>query len=254
MKQAHFRIITWSLSVVLLYPAVTGFSQTATGSLSGMVTDLAGIAIPKAKVRATRKSDPRATFTTRTDDSGKFIFTNLPPDVYEVSVTREDSGATTERTVSVPASRTIQLEIRFSSGCDNLSKGAGVSEEDKATIFRTTLIHVATELLDQRQLENGFVLSTRNIKPAWVEGLLDLRIQLLSPAEIQRKADKEGDFQFLSVPEIKVRSKCMVVTVSNSWARGKHSGSLYMSGAASTYEYHHESGKWVGKFISRWIQ
>ena len=252
MKQTYLRVIT--LSVVLLYSAVAGFSQTATGSLSGMVTDVAGIAIPKAKVRATRKSDRSATFDTRTDDSGQFIFTNLPPDVYQVSVTREDSGATTERIVSVPAGRTIQLEIRFSGGCDNVSKGAGVSEEDKAAVFRTTLIHVATELLDERQLENGFVLSTRNIKPAWVEGLLDLRIQLLTPAEIQRKADKEGDFQFFSVPEIKVRSQCMVVTVSNSWAKGKNSRNLYMSGATSAYEYRQESGKWVGKTISRWIQ
>lgn len=38
-----------------------------------MVTDVLGIAIPKAKVWAIRKSDQRATFETTTDDSGKWV-------------------------------------------------------------------------------------------------------------------------------------------------------------------------------------
>lgn len=252
MKEFSFRVSACALTLVLL-SAFVATSQTANGSLSGMVTDVMGVALPQAKVLLTRTSDRRASFEVRTDDSGQFILKNLPPDTYRVSVTREDSGATTERTISVPKGHTVQLEIRFSTGCDRLSKGSGVSNDDKAMILRTTLRQAATELLDQKQLENGFVLSTQNLSPAWVEGMLDFPFQLMTPAEIQRKADKEGDFQFLSVPEIKVRKQCMVVTVSNTWAKSKDSRTVYMTGGASTYEYRHESGKWVGTLIRRCI-
>ena len=87
MKRIYLRVIACTLSVVLLYPAFV-VSQTKTGSLSGVVTDVVGIVVPKAKVWATRKSDRRARFETRTDDNGKFIFTNLPPDVYHVTVSQ----------------------------------------------------------------------------------------------------------------------------------------------------------------------
>ena len=63
MKQFYLAVIACTLSVVLLYPAFA-VSQTNTGSLSGMVIDVMGIAIPKAKVWATRKSDQNAKFET----------------------------------------------------------------------------------------------------------------------------------------------------------------------------------------------
>ena len=53
MKQFYLRVIACTLSVVLLYPAFA-VSQTNTGSLSGTVIDVMGIAYPKAKVWATR--------------------------------------------------------------------------------------------------------------------------------------------------------------------------------------------------------
>ena len=240
----HSRVMACTLTAFLLYPAFA-LSQTATGSLSGIVTDVMSIAVPKAKVRATRKSDPRASYETRTDDSGKFTLANLPADVYKVIVTREDSGATTERVASVPQSKTIELEIRFGNGCDNVAAGAA-SDDDKAEVFRLTLAKVAAP-------DSRVVLSTRNIKRAWVQGLQGLRIQLLTPDEIQRKADNEGDFQFLSVPDMKVRSQCIAVTVSNSWAIGKASKNLYMSGGGFTYEYRKQSGKWIGRFINGWV-
>jgi hypothetical protein len=244
----YFRVIACTLIV-----AFVAVSQTATGSLSGMVTDAVGIAIPKAKVLAVQTSDRRASFETRTNDSGTFTFTNLPPDVYQVRVTREDVGTTTERTISVARSKTVELNIQFSTGCDDVPDGS-VSDEDKAEVFRSILAEASRSgFLDQKQRETGVVLSTQNIKPDWARGLPDLRIQLLTPVEIQRKAESEGDFQFLSVPEMKVRSQRIAVTLSNGWAKSKGSKNLYLSGAGSTYEYRKESGKWVGKFISGWI-
>jgi Carboxypeptidase regulatory-like domain len=253
MKQTYLRVIACTLSVVLLYPAFA-VSQTNTGSLSGTVIEFLGAVIPKAKVWATRKSDPGAKFETTTDQSGKFSFTNLPPDVYQLTVSK-DSGVTAERTVKVSSGRMAQLEIQFGTGCDNVPKGSA-SDDDKAEVFRSMLTQLTAPesgWLNREQREGGVVLSTKNIKPEWLQGVEGLSIELLTPAEVQRRADRQGDFLFLSVPELKVRSQCIAVTLSNSWAIGKNSKSLYMSGTGFIYEFRKESGKWVGRYVTGWV-
>lgn len=253
-------VIACTLCVVLLYPAFAAVSQTNTGSLSGTVTDVVGIVIPKAKVWATRKSDQRATYETTTNDSGKFIFTNLPPDVYQVTAAREDTNtkAATEQFVTVSPGRMAQLEIQFGSGCDNVPEGTDddVSDADKAEVFRATLkqgISPAWGLLDPKQRETGVILSTKNIKRHWLQGIDGVSIYLWTQADIQRKADDEADFLYLWIPEMKVRGQCIAVTLSNTWAIGKNSKSTYLSGGGIIYEYRKESGKWVGKFITGWV-
>ena len=257
MKQINSRVIACTLSVILLCPAIVAVSQTNTGSLSGIVTDVMGIVIPKAKVWAIRKSDQRPSFETTTNDSGRFIFTSLPPDVYQVTVAREDTNTATEQFVTVLPGRMAQLEIQFGSGCDNVPEGTDdVSDADKAEVFRATLMQGISPqwgLLDPKQRETGVILSTKNIKRHWLQAIPGVSIQLWTQADIQRKADDEADFLYLWIPEMKVRGQCIAVTLSNTWAIGKNSKSVYMSGGGLIYEYRKESGKWVGKFITGWV-
>ena len=258
MKRSYLRVIACMLSVVLLYPAFVAVSQTNTGSLSGVVTDLMGVLVPKAKVWATRKADRSATFETRTDEQGKFIFTNLPPDIYQVTVSQEDSGATTEQFVSVAPGRMAQMEIQFGIGCDNVHEGADdVTDDDKAEVLRATLVQGTAPqqgFLDKKQREIGAILSTKNIKPEWLQGFQGVSLQLWTPEEIQRKADDEADFLFLWIPELKIRNQCIAVMLANTWAKGKNSKGLYLSGGALVYEYRKQSGKWVGKYMTGWVQ
>ena len=254
MKRSSFRVVAFTLSIVLSCSAL-GSGQTATGSLSGMVTDLMGIGLQNAKVRITQTSDRRASFETRTDDGGKFHLANLPPGRYQVSVTRQDSASTKRQDVTVPRGRAVEMEIRFSAGCDDAPEGTA-TQQDKAEVIRATLAEVASsrsDLIEQTQREKGAVLSTQNIRTNWVGGLQGLSVQLLTPNEIQRKANTQGDFLYLSIPEVRVRHQCIAVVITNSWAVGARSKSVYLSGGGAAYEYRKESGRWVGKYISGWI-
>ena len=255
MKRSCFRVVAFALSIVLSCFAFGASAQNSNGSLSGMVTDLMGIALPHAKVRVTQTSDRRNNFETKTDDQGKFHLANLPSGRYQVSVTRQDSASTKQQAVTVPRGRTVEMEIRFSAGCDDVAEGTA-TDEDKAEVIKATLAEVASsrsDLIEQTQREKGAVLSTQNIQRDWVRELPGLSVQLLTPAEIQHKANTQGDFLFLSIPEVKVRHQCIAVTVTNSWAVGTRSRSVYLSGGGASYEYRKQSGRWVGKLVSGWI-
>lgn len=261
MKQTTSRYFSCVLNLILFCQPVAVFSQMATGSLYGTVTDTHGALIPRAKVIATLRDalaagGPRV-FETETNEEGKFNLKNLPSGVYRVGVSFEGSEAQIERIVSVPKGRTVEIVIEFGRGCDKISERSGVvRDEDRAEVVRLALAQAISSklgLLEQEQRDKGVILSTRNIKPEWVKDVQGIRIRLMGQKQIQRKADREGDFLYVSFPEVRVGGACIAVTVANTWAVGRHSRMVYLSGGGYTYEYRKESGKWIGKFVSGWI-
>lgn len=261
MKRTPNRLIIYILNLILTCQPVPGSSRMATGSLCGSVTDTQGALVPRAKVIATfrdarAKGDPRV-FETETNDEGKFNLKNLPSGVYEVRVSFRSSEAQTERIVSVPKGTTVELAIEFGRGCDKLSERSGVVEdEDMAEVLRLTLAKASSSklgLVTQEQLDKGIILSTRNIKAEWVKDLQGVSIELMDQKRIQRKADRKGDFLYVSFPGVRVTGGCVAVTVANTWAVGRRSKMIYLSGGGYRYEYRKESGKWIGKFVTGWI-
>ena len=101
-------------------------------------------------------------------------------------------------------------------------------------------------LLDDQQ---NIILSLENIDAEMVPQLPGINFILLSPDEIQRKADADGDFlhlsfqQFLFVPG--VSDSKAEVSINNSWAVGKDSRVGYLSGGGCTLEFHKKDGAWM---------
>lgn len=63
----------------------TGYAQTTSGSIAGSVVDAQHAALPNAAVTA-REQQQKFIVNTRTDESGRFVFTQVPPGTYTVSV------------------------------------------------------------------------------------------------------------------------------------------------------------------------
>lgn len=249
------------LILILLCQSFVAFSQT-TASLRGIVTDSVGAVIPNAKVSATllnkAESSETQTFETVTDYEGNFIFENLSAGDYKLSVTAVGFGSETERQISVPQNKSVEIkiELKLGLGCDKLSEGSGViTDEDKAEIARLAFADVVgsgSRLLmsEQRKKLN---VSTENIKREWLDGVTDIKLKFLTQSQIQQRADRKGDFLYVSFPYFKVRGMCVAVEVSNTWAVGKNSGVGYLSGGGYRYEFRKESGKWIKKSIGGWI-
>jgi outer membrane receptor protein involved in Fe transport len=98
-------------SLVLSVSAV--LAQTETGRIAGVVTDATGGILPGATVTA-QSTGTGAMRTIVTDESGQFVFANLPPGPYDVKA--ELSGfspfeAKVNLTVGGSANVTVKLEI-----------------------------------------------------------------------------------------------------------------------------------------------
>ena len=77
------------LPISLLLFAGIAWSQTTSGSITGTVLDAQSAVIPGATVTA-QEAQQKFVFTGKTNESGTFVFTAVPPGTYTIKV--EASG------------------------------------------------------------------------------------------------------------------------------------------------------------------
>src|SRR5438034_4350888 len=83
---AHLAARSFATLMVLALLAVPVFGQTSQGSISGTVRDPQDAAVVNANVTAL-EMDKKTSFTTTSDQAGRFTFTNLLPGSYMITVT-----------------------------------------------------------------------------------------------------------------------------------------------------------------------
>lgn len=133
-----------------------------------------------------------------------------------------------------------------------------LNDGERAELVRLTLERalIDHEIPDYGMLQDpaNVVLSTENIKPQFVPRLPGVTLELLSPEEIQARADTQGDFLYLRFDEMSTsRENEATVSLSNTWAIGANSGKAYLSGGGFTVEYKKEGGEWSGEITEMWI-
>jgi hypothetical protein len=267
IQKFYIMLICFLAWMLVIHPSFTkSLAQTEGGSISGVIKDSESNTVPGITIIALLKysASPSSSksFEVISNDEGNYKFSNLPGGVYDIQVKeRWLFKPETKMNIRVRQSQNTNVNFRLKvvRPCEgNASETNSVSDSDKAEIIRLVLEDalVKKEIPDYNLLTEGkenIILSTQNIRSNWVPSLPGYKLILMSPAEIQKKADFEGDFLHLSFVVFKVKGSCVAVTLANSWAVGKHSGMGYLSGGGFTYEYRKQSGKWVGKGISGWI-
>ncbi len=104
------------LTLLALIVAFSGIamSQTETGAVGGVITDPSGAVVPKAKVLL-KSTGTGAERSTVTEDNGTYLFTNVLPGVYTVTV--EFTGfAKVERRVQVTVGSRVTQDVALTIG------------------------------------------------------------------------------------------------------------------------------------------
>ena len=102
------------LAIALLLP-VSAFAQTGAGSLTGIVGDQSGAAVPGAAVTATNQAT-NVNYTAVSNDAGNYTVTALPVGIYVVKA--ELSGFKTAATppIQVEALQTVRVDFKLELG------------------------------------------------------------------------------------------------------------------------------------------
>lgn len=140
-------------------------------------------------------------------------------------------------------------------GC---AESAGITNQDKATVIRLTLERalVQQEIPDYQLIadKENIILSTENFNPEWLPSLTNIHITLLTPEEIQAKANSNGDFLYLRFHPLEIGGEeSLIISLDNIWAVSENSDTVYLSGGGFTIEYQKKNGEWHGELTKIWI-
>ena len=160
-------------------------------------------------------------------------------------------------TVRTSEDTIVNIRLRLIDECaGTVGEILSLSGSDKAEIVRSTLEDVLTGT-PAFAPNKSFVLSNKNIEPLVILKVSGYTGLLMTPAELQAKADRQGDFTYLQFDRITVRGACVGVTLTSMWADGTSSIDVEprnsFGESRSYYIFRRVAGKWVGKVISGWV-
>jgi protocatechuate 3,4-dioxygenase beta subunit len=114
-SKASTYFLTVLLGIFLLAGNQQSFAQDVNASLSGEVTDPAGAVIPGAKVTLINEtSGARQDF--QTDASGEYNFRNLPPGIYDLSVTAPAFESYVRKAIELAVNQTARADVKLTVG------------------------------------------------------------------------------------------------------------------------------------------
>jgi hypothetical protein len=109
------RAIACSLAAVLLAVAlaVPAAAQTLYGSLTGIVTDASGAAVPNAKVEALNVGTGILK-SAQTDDRGSYLFNDLQPGTYRVTISAKAFASRVVEGANISQNTTLRMDSSLS--------------------------------------------------------------------------------------------------------------------------------------------
>jgi Carboxypeptidase regulatory-like domain len=253
LNAAHIFIRSGVVLGSLILGAVYTLAQTS--SITGKVTDSFGSVIPGTEIKAMISSSDRASasqaFRAISNNNGEFTIPSLPFGSYEVEVKAPGFKTLKEKVIVAGSQPTrIDLQITPPKVCED-AKGPNIelAEKDKAEIINQVL---KMEFQNWQVVREPILLSTQNIKAAWVSAPPGHTITVLSTWEITSKARPGGYVDYYYFSEFEVHEDCVAITLLQDGVTSEGE-SCNLCGGGSTYVFRKEAGDWKGKFFSGWI-
>ncbi|HEY1338749.1 MAG TPA: TonB-dependent receptor, partial [Bryobacteraceae bacterium] len=145
-------------------------AQEPTAQITGIVTDKTGAVVPAAKIQVTN-SDTGMTFAAESNDSGNYVFPNLRPGVYEISISKEGFATVKRSAVTLVISQTARLDFTLQVG----------------TTGQTVEVTATEPLLESSTASVGQLIETHAISSLPLNGRNYLQLAKLSTGVLEPK-------------------------------------------------------------------
>lgn len=164
--------------ILLLASAASGQTQTAT--IRGAVTDSSGALIPSAALVLTN-IDQNRPYTTNSNESGEYIFVQIPPGPYKLAVTAQGFKKFEHKQFTLEVAQVLALDIRLEVG--SMSETIEVRDE--------------VPLLDAASSALGEVVNSRTTESLPLNGRNVVQLVALTPGintspEFRNNMDSNG--------------------------------------------------------------
>jgi len=182
------------LALVVAFSGVAGMGQTSTGSITGRVEDLHHAAIPNAAVTI-KNVETNQTAAIKSDESGIYSVTALPPGHYTVEVSREGFEETTvtgvEVNIAATATVNVQLKVGSASASVTVVADAQLTDQDSPTINTA----VPQTLSEQIPMDERSAMAVVMLAPG-VQGdpQYDMGVQSENPGIYTQPVSPGGSF------------------------------------------------------------
>src|SRR5581483_6142740 len=107
-----------SLCILIVIACLTagfGWSQAVNATLVGTVTDTTGAVVPNAKVVAT-ETNTSFVHNAQTNESGNYIFPDLPPGIYSVSIEATGFKRESRPKIELRVDSTVRVDAQLQPG------------------------------------------------------------------------------------------------------------------------------------------
>lgn len=170
------RTVHWICStfVILFVFGIAALAQTTSGSISGSVADRAGAVIPGASVTVTEDSR-KFSLTAISDETGRFVFAQVPPGTYTISI-------------EIPGFKRFEQKNVVLSANDRLA--LGVVNIDVGQLTESIEVTTEAAILKTESAERSDTLVARQIENIGVNGRSPLALMALVPGVVAT-----GDFR-----------------------------------------------------------
>lgn len=161
-------LILWTVVALSLSLPIALRAQGTAGSITGQVSDSAGAVVPKATVRITNE----ATGIERqveTDGTGFYLFTNVLPASYEISVTATGFRQWTQKGVQLQVRSGLRVDVQLQVG---------------AVTESLTVTGTAAPLIESVSAKVGSIVETRQITELPLNGRQFAQLILLTPGAL----------------------------------------------------------------------
>lgn len=161
-----------ALCAALMFFCLSGVNaQLYTGSVTGVVTDPSGSAIPSAKVTLTDQ-DKGFVFNATTDNTGRYLLRSIPPGTYKLTVEAANFQSQAKDNIKLDVTQNVSVDFALK---------VGSSAE-------TVEVNASTVQLQTEDAVTGQVVNRKFVNDLPLEGRNFVNLTFLAPGVVETNA------------------------------------------------------------------